>query len=78
MNESFELPVQFKDKTILLPAELTIWGYSHRVLVTWEGQVIIFEPDEERNYRAIIENAERPPALEMIRAIAESINSVFK
>lgn len=78
MNESFELPVQFKDKTILLPAELTIWGYSHRILVTWEEQSIIFEPDEERNYRAIIEDAEKPPALEVVKAIAESIEAIFK
>ena len=78
MHESFELPVAFKGKTILLPAELKIWGYSHRILVAWEGQVITFEPDEERNYRALIEDTQKPPALEMIKAIAESIESAFK
>ena len=78
MQESFELPVAFKGKTILLPAELKIWGYSHRILVTWEEQVITFEPDEERNYRALIADGERPPALEIIKAITDSIESVFK
>lgn len=78
MNESFELPVQFGDKTILLPAELKIWGYSHRILVTWEEQIIIFEPDEERNYRAFIENIEKRPALEIVKAITESIESLFR
>lgn len=78
MHESFELPVQFKDKTILLPAELKIRGYSHRILVTWEGQVITFEPDEERNYRALIEDTQKSPALEIVKAITESIESVFK
>ncbi|MBX3254906.1 MAG: hypothetical protein KF862_12255 [Chitinophagaceae bacterium] len=78
MNESFELPVQFRDKIILLPAELKIWGYSHRILVTLEEQVIVFEPDEERNYRALIADGEKLPALEMIKAITESIESVFK
>ena len=78
MHESFELPVQVGDYTILLPAELTIWGYSHRILVTWEGQVITFEPDEERNYRALIEDTQKPPELEMIKSIAESIEAVFK
>jgi hypothetical protein len=78
MQESFELPVQFRDKTVLLPAELTAWGYSHRILVTLEEQVIIFEPDEERHYRALLAEGQKPPALEMVKAIAESIESVFK
>ena len=63
MQESFELPVQFRDKTVLLPAELTAWGYSHRILVTLEEQVIIFEPDEERHYRALLAEGQKPPAL---------------
>ena len=64
MQESFELPVRVRDKTVLLPAELRIWGYSHRILV--------------RNYRALIEDTENPPSLEMIKAITGSIESVFK
>ncbi len=78
MNESFELPVQFGEKTILLHAELKTWGYSYRILVTLEGQVVIFEPDEERNYRALISDGEKPPDLKMIGAIVESIESVFR
>jgi hypothetical protein len=78
MNESFELPVRLGDKTVLLPAELTTWRYSHRILVTWEGQVIIFEPDEERNYRALVSDGDWPPPLEVIKAITESIESILK
>ena len=78
MNESFELPVRLGDKTVLLPAELKAWRYSHRILVTWEGQVIIFEPDEERNYRALVSDGGRPPALEVIKAITESIEAILK
>ena len=77
MQESFELPVQFRNKTIVLPAKLTSWGYSYRILVTLEDQVIIFEPDEERHYRALLAEGQRPPPPEMVKAIAESIESVF-
>ncbi|MBN8860078.1 MAG: hypothetical protein J0H29_16900 [Sphingobacteriales bacterium] len=73
MQELFKLPVQFRNKTILLPAELTTWGYSHRILETPEDQVIIFEPDEEWHYRAQFAEGQKPPALEMVKAIAESI-----
>lgn len=78
MNESFELPVQFRDRTIMLPAALQSWGYSHRILVTVDDQEIVFEPDEERNYRALVPDREKAPELEMLKAIAESIESVFK
>ena len=78
MHESFELPVQFGDTAIVLPAALTNWGYSHRILVTLEEQVIIFEPDEERHYRALLAEGQKPPALKMVKAIAESIEAVFK
>ena len=78
MPESFELAVQFGDKTVLLPAELQKWGYSHRIVVTLAKQAIVFEPDEEGSYRALIADGEKPPDLEMIKAIAESIESVFR
>lgn len=78
MQELFELPVQFRDITIVLPAELTAWGYSHRISVTLQDQVIIFEPDEERNYRAVLPEGQKPLPLEMVTAIAESLESVFK
>jgi hypothetical protein len=78
MPESFELPVQFRDKTVLLPAELKKWGYVHRIVVTLEEQAIVFEPDEEGSYRALIADGEKLPDLEMIKAIAESIESALK
>lgn len=78
MNESFELPVLFGDETMVLPAELTTWGYSHRILVSLEGQVIIFEPDEERHYRALLAEGQKSPSLAMVKAISESIESIFK
>ncbi|HTN06519.1 hypothetical protein [Agriterribacter sp.] len=78
MGEKFELPVHYKGQDMLLPAELKAWKYSHSILVTLNDQTIIFEPDEERNYRALLQHMEKPPDLELIRSIAVSIELLFK
>jgi hypothetical protein len=78
MNESFELPVQLHNETIMLPAALQSWGYSHRILVTVDDQEIVFEPDEERNYRALVPGREKALEPELLKAIAEGIETAFK
>lgn len=78
MNESFELPVEYKKEMLLLPAKLSIWEYGHRIIINIEGQDIVFEPDEERNYRAVVSEMEKPIDFYLLKAIAESIESIFK
>ena len=54
MEEEFELPLVYKGEQLLLNASLLVTGYTHKFSVDVNGQIIIFEPDEERNYRAVI------------------------
>ena len=35
-----------------------MFGFTHKFRVDVNGQVILFEPDEERNYRAVIDYAD--------------------
>ena len=78
MNKSFELPVQYNQEMLLLPAKISIWEYGHRIIVNMEGQDIVFEPDEERNYRAVVPEMEKPIDIYLLKLIAESIESIFK
>lgn len=78
MDETFELPVHFNGQNLLLPAQLQALGYSHRILVTIKDQTVIFEPDEERNYRAVSSDQEKIPDLQLVQAIATTIESLFK
>lgn len=80
MDETFELPVAFQKKEILFPAELQQTGYSHRFRVQVYGQDVFFEPDEERNYRAIIdpENATKEISTELLQAIASTIEILVR
>ena len=58
MLDLFKLPVEYKGKEMLFPAELLPMGFTHKIKVTVDGTEILFEPDEERNYRAVIPDTE--------------------
>ncbi len=80
MDEIFDLPVMYKNKEHLFPAELQQSGYSHRFRVEVYGRDVFFEPDEERNYRAVIdpENVSKELSVELLQAIAETIEILVK
>ncbi len=78
-EEPFELPLTFKGSELLLPAKLIQMGYTYKIFVTANEQEIIFEPDEERNLRAIIEQPNsKNNSMELIKAIGEALNHHFK
>ena len=81
MSEQFELPVSFKGKEWMLPAEFMSMGYTHRIKITVNGTALFFEPDEEKNYRAILENTEKDglkaPDREFVQKISETLHSLF-
>jgi hypothetical protein len=81
MIQEFELPANYKGKELLFPAALQASRFSHQFIVDVYGVEILFEPDEERNYRAMID----PEALsgkkidiELLKAIAEAITAILK
>ena len=59
LMEIVELPVEYHGKELLLPAELLPMGFTHKIKVIVEGVDVLFEPDEERNYRAMAIDTER-------------------
>ena len=54
MEESFEIPVTYKNIEHIFPAELQRVGYSYRIVVQMNETMICFEPDEERNFRVVM------------------------
>jgi hypothetical protein len=54
LDNTFEIPLTYKSKDINFPAEYISSGYSYKINVDVFGQIISFEPDEERNFRALI------------------------
>ena len=82
MEEEFELPVKYKGEEQMLNAKLIVTGYKHKFCVDVNGQNIIFEPDEERNYRAILNYAEirnnKIIDIDLLKRIAETIEEIVK
>ena len=69
-----------KGEELLFPARLQQVDYTHRLVVNVYGQEVFFEPDEERKYRAIVEQdtLNKQVKLELQKAIAESIEAILK
>jgi len=81
MNESFSISISFNNKEIELEGEFRQLGFSYHLVVFVDGTEIIFEPDEERNLRAVIRDNEgksRPPSRELIKVIADKLGEVFQ
>ena len=81
MKESFELVVSYKGKDLSFDATLLPYGYTHRIVVLVYDREVVFEPDEERNYRAWVDplhNTKTQLDVELLKAIAETIESILK
>ncbi len=83
MDETFHIPVLYKGEELSFEAKLLLLGsYTHKIQVEIYGHEVLFEPDEERNYRAVInvsqvEEGEKIPH-DLLKAIADKIESIVK
>jgi len=82
MEEEFELPVKYKLEELMFNAKLIVTGYTHKFSVDVNGQIIVFEPDEEKNYRAVINydniNNEINIDKNLLKVIAASIEEIVR
>jgi len=81
MDNNFELPVRYKGRDLLFPAQWHQYRYGLRIEVSVDGKDILFERDEEMNWRAIVGQAvqedNRPVSSELLQAMAESIETIL-
>lgn len=54
MENNFIIEIEIGREKLIFDAKLDTIGFVHRILINVSGINVIFEPDEERNYRAII------------------------
>ena len=82
MSDSFDIPVSYKGNKIMYPASLISTGYTYKIQVDVYGKLISFEPDEERNFRAVINWDDLHEAgnvdKELLKEIAQAIESIVK
>ena len=82
MTDPFVLTVHYKGKDIEFPAQFLRTGYSYRIQVDVYGKLISFEPDEERNWRALADatqhSHDKNITPELIHAIASSLEEITR
>ncbi|RYY13196.1 MAG: hypothetical protein EOO04_32310 [Chitinophagaceae bacterium] len=82
MDTDFEITLQYKGTELLLQAHYVSTGYSYKINVEINGRIISFEPDEERNFRALL-NEEDLAARDsidkkLVEAIALQLVELFR
>ncbi len=82
MNDAFYIPVSFGGQEYNFPARLLNWGYTIKLEVDIEGNTILFEHDEERNWRAVLPfddiAAGRKTNAELLKVVVEVIKEIMK
>jgi hypothetical protein len=81
MSASFELPITYQGKDLFFPAELVPKGYSYQIKVVIDDVAVFFEPDEEKNYRALSGDIEMKKSdvldKDLLQQISETLYSLF-
>ena len=82
MDELFQIPVVYKGSERMYDARLLQKGYTHQFEVQVGEHTVYFEPDEERNYRAMLHPEEpdgsKPADIGLLKAIAEAIETLLR
>jgi hypothetical protein len=77
MQESFELPVFINNEELNFPGRLLNFGYSYKLEIDINGAKVLFEPDEERNWRAMLSEEDistnKNLSKDLLQAIISSI-----
>jgi len=81
MDKVFDIPVLYNNKELSFPGQLLNYGYSYKIEVNINGTKILFELDEERNWRALIPYEEgkdnKNISTVILKAIANSIDKIM-
>jgi hypothetical protein len=81
MAEFFTLTVTYKGEERQFDSELRVMGYTHKIAVNINGTELLFEPDEERNYRAVVSDIDinkKQIDIELIKLIAAELETNLK
>ena len=81
MHDLVDIPVWFNNTGFSFPARLLDYGNSYKLKVDIDGTKILFEPDEERNWRALAGyeelNDNKKISMELLQAIVSAIEKIM-
>ena len=80
MDSEFQIPIIINGKDLSFNACLVTGGYITKIQVSINGEHIIYEPDEEGQYRALVDpesiTENSKISVEILQEIAKTIQSV--
>jgi len=78
--DELTLHVCYNNEELELPVRLYPYGYTFRVEVMVGETAVIFEPDEEGSYRALVPSEQmfqnKKMSVELLRVIAEALEKL--
>jgi hypothetical protein len=81
MSEQFTFTIPYKNENREFEAELRVFGYTHKIAISIDGTEILFEPDEERNYRAVLPGSDSTAKnmdTALLELLAVELGNIFK
>jgi hypothetical protein len=82
MDDVLEIPVTYKGEELIVMAKVILAGYGYKFQIEVDGQEVLFEPDEERNFRAMLnyDDLDKGVSIDkhLLKAIADVLNSFTK
>ena len=80
MAEKFTLTVDYKNTERIFEAELRVYGYTYKIAMQVDDTEILFERDEEGNFRALLPEADKQkmPDRHLLQLITEELERLLK
>ena len=78
MHNSIEIPVNYKGEELIISAQVLTFGFTQKIEVDISGEKVLFEPDEERNYRPVLSNTQLDNKSKFDLDLLKAITEVFK
>jgi hypothetical protein len=72
----FKIHVHWKQKELSFPAKLLQLGYLYKIEALVEGTTVLFDRDEDLEWRAITYQEKELPDVGLIQVIIEELKSI--
>jgi len=81
MDNQFEIPVNYRNQDLLVPATLQVMGYTYRIVASLGEVELYFERDDAGDFRAILA-PETPatakvPDAGLVQAVTEALSELL-
>ena len=72
------LPITYAGEDIELPLRMYAYGYTFRIEILIGETTVIFEPDEEGNYRALVDATQIKTNNTLSRGLLQAISDALE